>query len=130
MQGGGDVGIRFKYVFKRKSCWETARGDGADCFRLVEREPLNLNILLNTTLNGLSIHEINLGVVQQLKRDAGEHRDLIENILKELSEAFSNDEDLQIYTSGATNVFKYPELTDGESASRIIDTFEKKEKLR
>lgn len=97
---------------------------------MTDRELLNLNILLNTTLNGLSIHEINLGVVQQLKKDAGEHRDLIENILKELSEAFSNDEDLQIYTSGATNVFKYPELTDGESASRIIDTFEKKEKLR
>lgn len=95
-----------------------------------DKEILNLNILLNTTLNGLSIHEINLDIMRRLKSDAGERKDLVESILNELSESFSDEEDLQIYTSGATNVFKYPELTDGESASRIIDTFEEKDKLR
>lgn len=97
---------------------------------ITDQELLNLNILLNTTLNGLSIHDINLEVMRSLKNDAGERKGLVENILNELSESFSNDEDLQIYTSGATNVFKYPELTDGKSARKIIDTFEEKDKLR
>ena len=57
-------------------------------------------------------------------------KDLVENVLNELAEAFREDEDLQIYTSGATNIFKYPELTDGESASRIINTFEEKDRLK
>ena len=97
---------------------------------VTDQELLNLNILLNTTLNGLTIHEINLDVMRQLKKDAGGHRELVEHILNGLSDAFSNDEDLQIYTSGATNVFKYPELAEGDSASRIIDTFEEKDRLR
>ncbi|MGP1348683.1 MAG: heat-inducible transcriptional repressor HrcA [Stomatobaculum sp.] len=97
---------------------------------VTDQELLNLNILLNTTLNGLTIHEISLDVMRQLKKDAGGHRELVEHILNGLSDAFSNDEDLQIYTSGATNVFKYPELAEGDSASRIIDTFEEKDRLR
>ena len=97
---------------------------------LSDAEILNLNILLNTSLNGLTINEINLDVIRKLKEDAGDRRDLVENVLNELAESFREDEDLQIYTSGATNIFKYPELTDGESASRIINTFEEKDKLK
>ena len=97
---------------------------------LSDAELLNLNILLNTSLNGLTINEINLDVIRKLKEDAGEHRELVENILNELAESFRKDEDLQIYTSGATNVFKYPERTGGESASRIINTFEEKDRLK
>lgn len=39
-------------------------------------------------------------------------------------------EDLQIYTSGATNIFKYPELSDTENASKLISTLEQKELLK
>lgn len=97
---------------------------------LSEKELLNLNLLLNSTLNGLSINEINLDVIKELKKDAGDHRELVERVLNELAESFSNDEDLQIYTSGVTNVFKYPELTENHSASRIINTFEEKDELK
>ena len=97
---------------------------------LSDSELLNLNILLNTSLNRLAINEINLDVIRKLKADAGEHRELVENILNELAEAFREDDDLQIYTSGATNVFRYPELTDGDSASRLIRTFEEKDQLK
>ena len=38
---------------------------------LREEDILNLNILLNSTLNGLSIDEINLGVISQMKEQAG-----------------------------------------------------------
>ena len=50
---------------------------------------LKLNMLLNTTLNGMSM----------------------------------------IYTSGATNIFKYPELSDKQSAQEIISAFEEKQQL-
>ena len=36
---------------------------------------------------------------------------------------------LQIYTSGATNIFKYPELSDSKSASELIEAFEEKQEL-
>ena len=40
------------------------------------------------------------------------------------------DEDIKIYTSGTTNLFKYPELSDSaEKASELISTFEEKQQL-
>ena len=37
--------------------------------------------------------------------------------------------DLKIYTSGATNIFKYPELTDTENAAKLISALEQKDDL-
>ena len=92
---------------------------------------LNLNILLNNALNGLTIEEINLDVISRLKEQAGIHSEVVDRVLNEVAEAIrADDDDLQIYTSGATNIFKYPELSDGELASRLIGTLEQKELLQ
>lgn len=94
-------------------------------------ELLNLNILMNSALNGLTIEEINLGVISKLKEQAGVHSQVVELVLDEIAEAIkADDEDLQIYTSGATNIFKYPELSDGEKASELIRTLEQKDMLQ
>ena len=90
---------------------------------------LKLNILLNTNLNGLSMEEINLGVIAAMKQKAGIHSDLISEVLDAVAEAIKADEDLEIYTSGANNIFKYPELSDNQRASDLITTFEEKRML-
>ena len=77
---------------------------------------LKLNMLLNTTLNGLSIDQITLGLIARLKEQAGIHSEVIGHVL-------------DIYTSGATNIFKYPELSDKQSAQEIISAFEEKQQL-
>ena len=92
---------------------------------------LKLNMLLNTTLTGMPIEEINLGIITKLKEQAGSHRKVVDLVLSEVSEAIqAQDEDLQIYTSGATNIFKYPELSDTEKASGLLNTLEQKELLK
>lgn len=94
-------------------------------------EILNLNILLNSSLNGLTIEEINLGVITQMKEQAGVHSEVIDLVLTEVAEAIRTDEDdMQVYTSGATNIFKYPELSDGEKASQLINALEQKSVLQ
>ena len=90
---------------------------------------LKLNILLNTNLNGLSIEEINLGIIAKMKEQAGIHSDLISSVIDAVADAIKADEDLEIYTSGANNIFKYPELSDHEKASEIITAFEEKKQL-
>lgn len=98
---------------------------------LTDEEILNLNILFNNTLNGLTMQEINLGLISKLKEQAGTHRQLVESVLNEISEAIaSQDDDLQIYTSGAANIFKYPELSDTQKASELLSTLEQKELLK
>ena len=65
---------------------------------------LKLNILLNSGLNGLSLEEINLATIARLKEQAGIHSSIVGNVMDTLAQALSEEEDLQIYTSGATNI--------------------------
>lgn len=90
---------------------------------------LKLNMLLNTNLNGLALEEINLGMISRLKEQAGIHSSLVSSVIDAVAEAIQADEDLEIYTSGATNIFKYPELSDSERASELISTLEEKHQL-
>ena len=88
---------------------------------------LKLNILLNSVLNGLSIEEINLGMIQSLKEQAGIHSELVASVIDAVAEVIHAEDEVKIYTSGATNIFRYPELSDNGKASEIISTFEEKQ---
>lgn len=90
---------------------------------------LKLNILLNTHLNGLSLDEINLAMIAILKKQAGIHSDIVSDVIDAVAEAIKADEDLEIYTSGTNNIFRYPELADQQRASELINTFEEKQLL-
>ncbi len=95
-----------------------------------DEDVLQLNILLNSTLNGLTIEEINLGLITKLKEKAGDHSGVVGSVLEAVADAIKVDEEQpQIYTSGATNIFKYPELSDGGKASGLISAFEDKHEL-
>lgn len=90
---------------------------------------LKLNILLNSSLDGLTIEEINLSTIAKLKEQAGIHSEIVNSVLDAVAEAIQMEEEMEIYTSGATNFFRYPELSDSEKASELISTFEEKKQL-
>lgn len=96
---------------------------------LSDQELLSLNLLLNSKLNGLSIQEINLSIIKKLEEEAGVHSGIIRSVLDAVAQALNVEEDMQVYTSGATNIFKYPELADGQTASELIQNFEDKKQL-
>lgn len=97
--------------------------------RLTDEKILELNLLLNTSLNGMPIDQINLGMVSALKEQAGEYSKTVGDVLDVAIQIINEDSDLQIYTSGATNIFKYPELRDSQKASEFISAFEEKQNL-
>ena len=90
---------------------------------------LKLNILLNTYLNGLAIDEINLAMIAIMKQQAGIHSHIVGEVIDAVAEAIKTEEDLEIYTSGTNNIFRYPELSDHRKASELINTFEEKQLL-
>ena len=91
---------------------------------------LKLNILLNGSLNGLTLEQINLVTIAKLKEQAGIHSEVVSSVLDAVAEAVQEDEELEIYTSGATNIFKYPELSDSQRASDLLSAFEEKQELK
>ena len=94
-----------------------------------DEQILKLNLLLNTQLNGLTVQEINLSLISRMKEQAGIHSKVVSDVLDAVAEAIDVEEDVQVYTSGATNIFKYPELADSARASELISALEEKKAL-
>ena len=90
---------------------------------LSQENLLKLNILINTTLTGLTLEQMNLSIVSKMENQAGEHINLVKEVLDAIVDTISSADDLKIYTSGATNIFKYPE------PSELIYALEEKQSL-
>ena len=92
-------------------------------------EVLKLNILLNSFLQGLSLQDINLELMQTMKMQAGMHAPILEHIFTGITDAIAKARELEVYTSGTTNILKYPELGNVEKASQLLGVLEEKKAL-
>lgn len=93
-------------------------------YSLKNEEILKFNILLNTFLQGASLEDINLELIQTMKLQAGEYAEILETIFQGIMEAIHEADDLKVYTSGTTNVLKYPELANSSSVEKLLGTLE------
>ena len=92
---------------------------------------LKLNMLLNNNLCGLAVEDINIILINKIKHQAGIHSDIISYVIDAAAQAIVPDEKPRIYTSGANNIMKYPEIAeDNTKASELMGTFEDKTGLR
>ncbi|MCM1498114.1 MAG: heat-inducible transcriptional repressor HrcA [Clostridium sp.] len=92
-------------------------------------EVLKLNVLLNTFLQGASLQDINLEMIQTIKKQAGEFADIMENIFQGIAEAIHEADEVEIYTSGTTNMLKYPELGNIEQTTKLLEALEDRQGL-
>lgn len=92
-------------------------------------EVLKLNVLLNTFLQGASLQDINLEMIQTIKKQAGEYADIMEQIFQGIVDTIHEAEEIDIYTSGTTNMLKYPELGNVEQTSKLLEALEEKKGL-
>lgn len=92
-------------------------------------EVLKLSILMNSFLQGAALSDINIEMIQTMKTQAGVYADVLDQILNGVVEAVKEADERQIFTSGATNLLKYPEIGEEEKASVLIDTIEEKKML-
>lgn len=92
---------------------------------------LELTVMLNNYLSGLSLHEITPQLAADIMLQAGSFGAAVKVVLDSVMEMIAADEaSRDIFTSGATNIFKYPELSEVDKASRLISAFEEKDKLK
>lgn len=96
---------------------------------LANDELLKLNVLLNTFLQGATLTDINLEMIQTMKAQAGEFADIMENIFQGVAEAIHEADEVEIYTSGTTNMLKYPELGNLEQTTKLLEALEDRQGL-
>ena len=92
---------------------------------------LNLSILINNYISGLSLKDISPRMITSLMLQSAGHEETVKAIIDSVEDMIETDMDSrEIFTSGATNIFKYPELSDVDKASKLISAFEEKEGLK
>ena len=83
------------------------------------------NLVKNTILN----IESDISEEELLKLNVLINSCVVGSVLEAVAEAIKHESAPVIYTSGANNIFRYPELSDEKNAQRLISTFEEKEEL-
>jgi heat-inducible transcriptional repressor len=81
----------------------------------------DINRVINRRLSNLTIQEINLEVINNLKCDLKGYDDLFNAIVPALYETLKEDNSSEIFMQGTTNIFNYPEYNDIDNAKEILN---------
>jgi len=88
-----------------------------------------INQVINNRLVKLSIEEINLEVINNLKKDLGEYEEIFNAILPILYETLNVSGSSEVFMEGTTNIFNYAEYNDIDKAKEILSLFNDKESI-
>ena len=88
-----------------------------------------INLVLNARLRNLTIEEINLEVINNLKKELGGFDEVFNGILPALYETLKETSNNEVFVEGATNIFNYPEYNNIEKAKEILSLINDKENL-
>lgn len=80
-----------------------------------------INKVINARLDGLTIQDINLEVINNLKADLKGYDDLFSAIVPVLYESLKEDNSSEIFMEGTTNILNYPEYNDIEKAKKVLN---------
>ena len=98
--------------------------------RVVSADVLSrLSNILNVRLKNLNCEQINLEVINNLKRDLEGYEDIFNAIIPVLHESLSNNDSSEIYMEGTTNIFNYPEYKDIDKAREFLSLLDNKSKV-
>lgn len=90
---------------------------------------LRLSNMLNQRLQGLTLEQINLPLIQSLKQQMGSHGLLLNDVLDVIAETIQFVDEPEIYMSGAINILDFPEFNDVLKAKNLFHALEEKDLL-
>lgn len=83
--------------------------------------------LLREKLSGLTLSEINAATISEIRKAMQEHFELLFPVLDFIAEIIDDVQaETEVYTSGGTNIFNYPEYSDVKRAKEFLDFLENK----
>lgn len=91
-------------------------------------EVLNkINYILNKRLLHLSINEINLEVINNLKSDLQGYEEVFNAMLPALYQCLKEDDTSRVFMEGATNILNFPEYNNIDKAKEILSLLHNKD---
>lgn len=96
---------------------------------LSHEESDRLSKVLNSNLQGLTIEEINLPVIQKMRRELGADQGLVTDLLDAIQSTVQYADDVELYATGTTNILDFPEFSDISRARALMEVFHRKEEM-
>ncbi|MEG0307455.1 MAG: heat-inducible transcriptional repressor HrcA [Clostridium sp.] len=90
---------------------------------------INVNNTLNKLLVGISIEQITLDFLVNLKSELYGYEEIFDSIIPVLHETLVAGNASEIYTKGATNIFNYPEYNNIDKAKAFLGLVNNQENL-
>ncbi|NLK21539.1 MAG: heat-inducible transcription repressor HrcA [Epulopiscium sp.] len=95
-----------------------------------DQDTLNkLSVMLNDYLRGLTIEQINLPLIQELKVKMGIYGEIVSPILDVIAKSIKSKITPEVYLSGAINMLDFPEFSDIVKAKQLFNTLEENDFL-
>lgn len=88
-----------------------------------------LTAILNDKLAGLTIEQINLQKIQEIRKEMRSNEEMLMPILDHISDTIAAIDRSDIYLGGTTNIFNFPEYNDIEKAKEFFSFIEQKKNL-
>lgn len=85
--------------------------------------------ILNQELSGLSVNEMDLPLIQKIKRECPLDPRVMESLLDAISDTMLHADDVDIYTAGTTNILNFPEFSDIARARSLMEFFTEKDQM-
>ncbi|URZ01158.1 heat-inducible transcriptional repressor HrcA [Clostridium felsineum] len=80
--------------------------------------------ILNSRLKGLTIEQINLEVISNIKKDLQEYDHIFDCIIPNLYDILKEADSTEVYKEGTMNIFNYPEFKDIEKAKEFLSVID------
>ncbi|WP_027633969.1 heat-inducible transcriptional repressor HrcA [Clostridium hydrogeniformans] len=85
---------------------------------------------LNYRIKDLTIEEINLEVINNLKKDLRGYDDIFNAIIPSIYDTLRETENLEVYTEGTANIFDYQEFNDIDKAKEFLSLLSNKDLVK
>lgn len=93
-------------------------------------EVLNyISQVLNRRLKNLTIEQINLQVINDLRNDLVGYENIFNALIPTLYESLKDDESSKVFMEGTTNLLDYPEYSDIEKAKKVLSLLYDKDSI-
>lgn len=88
-----------------------------------------INNILNDKLRGLTIEEINLGIISDVQRNVTGYTEILNEIIPILNDSLNDIDNNEIYLEGSSNIFNYPEYNAIDKAKTFLSVLDNKDFL-
>ena len=90
---------------------------------------IEVSSLLNKTLSGMSLNELDLEKMQPLEEQLSEHKGMIVELLKALTITLQEETHATVFTRGLNKMLNFQEFSDIEKAKKLFELLEEKPHL-